>query len=91
MAESNPEQARSEQQARSSQSESKSGKDEPRSAAAKALQVDPAEAQNDPYPVYDLMSLDELRSLASRREVSMPGDVEKAHLISALRAADTSS
>lgn len=64
---------------------------EPRSAAAKVLQTDPADAQNDPYPAYDLMSLDELRSLAGERGARMPEDVEKAHLISALRAADTSS
>lgn len=65
--------------------------DEPRSAAAKVLQVDAGEVQNDPYPAYDLMSLDELRSLAGDRSVSMPADVEKAQLISALRAADTAS
>jgi hypothetical protein len=40
-------------------------------------------------PAYDLMSLDELRTAASERGVGVPEDVERAHLVSALRASDT--
>jgi hypothetical protein len=64
-------------------------KAEAKSAAAKVLSVDPAEAAGDPYPAYDLMTLDQLRALAKERDVEMNADVEKAHLITELRAADT--
>jgi hypothetical protein len=40
----------------------------------------------DPYPAYDEMSLDELRSAAGSRDVEINRDVEKAHLVSRLRA-----
>ena len=62
--------------------------DEASSAAAKVLQVDAADAVN-PYPAYDLMTLDQLRSLAEERGVEVNRDVERAHLITELRAADT--
>lgn len=62
---------------------------EAKSAAAKVLSVDPAEAAGDPYPAYDLMTLDQLRELAKERDVEINADVEKAHLITELRAADT--
>lgn len=61
---------------------------EPRSAAAKSLQVDAADAVN-PYPNYDMMTLDQLRELAKSRGVEINRDVEQAHLITELRAADT--
>jgi len=63
--------------------------DQPRSAAAKVLKVDPSEAAGDPFPAYDLMTLDQLRELAKVRKVEMNRDVEKANLISEFRAADT--
>jgi hypothetical protein len=59
------------------------------SAAAKVLQVDPGEASANPFPAYDLMTLDQLREVASERGVEINRDVEKAHLITELRAADT--
>lgn len=65
------------------------GQTEPTSAAAKALQVDPAEASLNPYPNYDLMTLDQLRAVAKERGVEINRDVEKAHLVTELRAADT--
>lgn len=42
-----------------------------------------------PYPNYDFMTLEALRSLADSRGVEMNRDVEKAHLITELRAADS--
>jgi hypothetical protein len=59
------------------------------SAAAKVLQVDPADAAGNPYPAYDFMTLEELRDLAKERGVEINRDVEKAHLITELRAKDT--
>lgn len=58
------------------------------SAAAKVLQVDAADAVN-PYPAYDYMTLEQLRDLAKERGVEINRDVEKAHLITELRAKDT--
>lgn len=63
--------------------------EEASSAAAKILQVDPAEASVNPYPAYDFLSLEQLRELASSRGVEINRDVERAHLITELRAADT--
>lgn len=40
-----------------------------------------------PYPGYDELSLEELRSAAESRGVEIPRDVEKAQLIAHLRAA----
>lgn len=40
----------------------------------------------DPYPAYDEMSLEELRSAADSRDVEINRDVEKAQLIAQLRA-----
>ena len=59
------------------------------SAAAKVLQVDPADAAVNPYPAYDFMTLEQLRDLAKERDVEINRDVEKAHLITELRAKDT--
>lgn len=59
------------------------------SAAAKVLQVDPADAAVNPYPAYDYMTLEQLRDLAKERDVEINRDVEKAHLITELRAKDT--
>jgi hypothetical protein len=64
-------------------------KEEAKSAAEKVLSVDRSESSIDPYPAYDLMSLDDLRSLADERGVVINPDVEKAHLVTELRAADT--
>lgn len=47
-----------------------------------------ADASN-PYPNYDFMTLEALRSLAESRGVEINRDVEKAHLVSELRAADS--
>lgn len=58
-------------------------------AAAKVLNTDPADASNNPYPAYDFMTLEQLRDLAKERGVEMNRDVEKAHLITELRAKDT--
>jgi hypothetical protein len=63
--------------------------EEAKSAAVKSLQVDRAESVVNPYPNYDLMTLDQLRALASERGVEINRDVEKAHLVTELRAADT--
>ena len=65
------------------------GKNEPKSAAEKSQVADPAETAVNPYPNYDVMSLDELRKLAKDRGVSINEDVEKAHLVTELRADDT--
>jgi hypothetical protein len=62
---------------------------EAKSAAAKVLSVDASQVAGDPYPAYDLMTLDQLRELAKERNVEINRDVEKAHLITELRAADT--
>lgn len=64
---------------------------EARSAAEKVLKVDRSESAVDPYPAYDFMTLEQLRSLASERGVEINRDVEKAHLITELRAADSGS
>lgn len=77
----NADQGRSSDQAR----------DEAGSAAALSLQVDPSETVVNPYPNYDFMTLDQLRDLADKRGVSINRDVEKAHLITELRAADTAT
>ena len=65
------------------------GDDQPRSAAEKTQRADPAEVTVNPYPEYDYMTLDQLRQLAKERGVEINRDVEKAHLITELRAADT--
>jgi hypothetical protein len=62
---------------------------EARSAAEKILQVDRSESSVDPYPAYDFMTVEQLRDLASERGVEINRDVERAHLITELRAADT--
>jgi hypothetical protein len=43
-----------------------------------------------PHGNYDLMSVEDLRAEAKRLDVRIPRDVEKAHLITALRAGVTS-
>lgn len=74
---------------------------------AKALETDevrdgrliPARVESDgppgfdanPHGNYDLMSVEELRDEANRLGVWIPRDVEKAHLITALRAGITSA
>lgn len=63
--------------------------EEATSAAAKVLQVDAEDAAINPYPAYDLMTLEQLRELAKERDVEINRDVEKAHLITELRAKDT--
>jgi hypothetical protein len=63
--------------------------EEASTAAAKVLQVDPADASVNPYPAYDYLTLEQLEELAGSRNVSIPADVLKAHYITALRAADT--
>lgn len=45
-----------------------------------------AEGGPDPYPPYDLMSLEELREVADELDVAIPPDVEKSLLITELRA-----
>jgi hypothetical protein len=53
---------------------------------------DEVRAGNDPlnpYPNYDFMTLESLRELAESRGVEINRDVEKAHLITELRAADS--
>ena len=67
----------------------RNAKDEPKSAAEKSVTADPAEAAVNPYPNYDLMPLAELRKLAKERGVEINADVEKAHLVTELRAADS--
>jgi hypothetical protein len=62
---------------------------EAKSAAAKELQTDPVDAAINPYPAYDFMTLEQLRDLAKERGVEINRDVEKAHLITELRAKDT--
>lgn len=47
------------------------------------------ESTVNPYPNYDMLSLDRLRDLAEERDVKINPDLEKAHLITELRAADT--
>jgi len=61
---------------------------EPKSAAEKAETEDVTPGES-PYPEYDFMSLDELRELAKERGVTINADVEKAHLVTELRAADS--
>lgn len=70
-------------------SDDKTGADEPKSAAAKSITFGRAETAANPYPNYDMMSLEELRKLAKERDVSINADVEKAHLVTELRAADS--
>lgn len=75
--------------------EQRSGESQPeaKTAAEKVAQsveagdtdaVDEAVAVN-PYPAYEEMPLDELRSAADARDVEINRDVEKAHLVHALR------
>lgn len=64
-------------------------RDNAQSAAELSTQIDAADAAVNPYPNYDMMPLDELRALAKDRGVEINRDVEKAHLITELRAADT--
>lgn len=45
----------------------------------------------DPYPDYSSRSVEELRSEAESRDVEIPRDVEKAHLVHRLRQARTGS
>ena len=42
------------------------------------------------YASYDVVPLEKLRELAKRRDVALDEDFERAHLITELRAADTS-
>lgn len=72
---------------------------EPKTAAEKVARsveagdtdtVDEAVAVN-PYPAYEELSLEELRSAAESRDVEINRDVEKAHLVHALRRAGNSS
>lgn len=56
---------------------------EPAVSEASAREVDPLV---NPYPEYGDMPLGELRSLAESRNVEINRDVEKAHLVSLLRA-----
>lgn len=80
------------QQQQSQQVESQqqsSPQEEARSAAEKLLKVDREESAVNPYPAYDFMTLEQLRSLAEERGVEVNRDVEKAHLITELRAADS--
>lgn len=42
----------------------------------------------DPFPAYEGKTLDQLRSLAKSRKVEINRDVEKAHLVAALRDKD---
>ena len=75
------------------------GESEPKTAAEKVRQsveagdtdtVDEAVAVN-PYPAYEEMSLEELRSAAESRDVEINRDVEKAHLVHQLRLSGESS
>jgi hypothetical protein len=67
---------------------------EPRSSAEKVQQAESddktAGVVVDPFPAYEDKSLKELRSEASARGVEINRDVEKAHLVAALRATDPS-
>lgn len=45
-----------------------------------------AESGPDPFPPYDLMTLEELREVAAGLGVTLPPDTEKALLITELRA-----
>jgi len=42
-----------------------------------------------PYASYDQMPLEELRRLADERDVELPAEFRKAHLVTELRAADS--
>ena len=73
--------------------------DEPKTAAEKVRQsveagdtatVDEAVAVN-PYPAYEDLSLEDLRSAAASRNVEINRDVEKAHLVHQLRLSGESS
>jgi hypothetical protein len=59
------------------------------SAAAKALGVEGEPDPANPFPNYDVMTLEQLREVAKARNVEINRDVERAHLITELRAADT--
>jgi hypothetical protein len=59
--------------------------DGPADKSLNASENDPA----NPYPNYDLMSLEDLQSLADERGVEVNRDVLKAHLVTELRAADS--
>lgn len=48
-----------------------------------------AESTVNPYPNYDMLTVEQLRDLAEQRGVEINRDVERAHLITELRAADT--
>jgi hypothetical protein len=71
------------------QADQPAGQGQPRSAAEKAQQVPRAGSADDPYPAYELMMLEDLRALATERGVEINRDVERAHLITELRAADS--
>lgn len=64
--------------------------DEPTTAAAKVEQADADDATVlvNPYPPYGEGSLEDLRSEAASRDVEINRDVERAHLVHKLRAAD---
>lgn len=63
---------------------------EPTAGAPVEKSLDASENDpKNPYPNYDFMTLESLRSLASERGVEINRDVEKAHLITELRAADS--
>lgn len=63
---------------------------EPTTAAAKVEQADSDDAAVlvNPYPPYGEASLDDLRAEAAARDVEINRDVERAHLVHRLRAAD---
>lgn len=63
--------------------------DRAKSAAEKSLLADSSETAVNPYPNYDMMTLEDLRTLAQDRGVEINRDVERAHLITELRAADS--
>jgi hypothetical protein len=48
-----------------------------------------ASDSTNPYPSYDMMPLEELRSLASSRDLKLNPEDEKAHWVTELRAADS--
>jgi len=72
----------------------------PGSAAEKSVRADTSTGTENtpgvdfdvnPYPNYHLMPVETLQELAEKRKVRIPRDVLKAHLITALQAADTRS
>lgn len=76
-------------EAKTADAASENPQDEARSAAEKSLRVERDETVVNPYPNYDAMTLEQLRDLADERGVEINRDVEKAHLITELRAADS--